>query len=164
MKTRLIALIFSLYTTAAIAETTWLQSLPPVKAPDFQLADLDGKSHKLSDYYGKTIVINFWATWCPPCRKEIPSMNKALTKLDNKKVVMLAVNMAEESDAVLEFTNNNEVNFTILLDSTGKASAQWPMKGLPTTFIVDAKGNIVYRAIGEREWSQTEIINMINKL
>lgn len=151
--------------TAMANETLGLQAITPaIAAPSFTLKDLDGKTRMLSEFAGKTVVVNFWATWCPPCREEIPSMNEAMKQLNTKKVVMLGINMAEDADTVLEFSNNTAIDFTVLLDTTGEASAEWPMKGLPTTFIVNEKGQIIYRAIGSRNWAEPDFIKFINGL
>jgi peroxiredoxin len=133
-------------------------------APDFRLPDDEGDMHALSDYKGKTVIINFWATWCPPCRAELPSMNRAWKKLKDHNVQMLALNVGEDEDTVFAFTGEQEIDFQILLDQSGEVANQWPMRGLPTTYIVNKEGQVVYRAIGGREWDSDEIINLIKGL
>lgn len=130
-------------------------------APDFTLEDTDGKTYRLSDLRGKVVLINFWATWCPPCREEMPSMQRAWEQLQEKDVVLLAVDVGEDADTVFQFTANYPVEFPLLLDHTGKVADAWPLKGLPTTFVIDPQGRIAYRAIGGREWDDPPLLSTI---
>ena len=142
-----------------------LTPLPGGKpAPDFELVDTDGKLHRLSDYRGKTVILNFWATWCPPCREEIPSMNRAWRQLAQEDVVMLAVNMGEDEDTIFVFTADYPAEFPLLLDRDGSVIAQWPVKGLPTTYIIAQDGSIAYRAIGGRNWDDSDIMDILRAL
>jgi peroxiredoxin len=142
-----------------------LTPLPGGKpAPDFELVDTDGKLHRLSDYRGKTVILNFWATWCPPCREEIPSMNRAWQQLRHEDVVMLAVNMGEDEDTIFVFTADYPAEFPLLLDRDGAVIAEWPVKGLPTTYIIAPDGRIAYRAIGGRAWDDSGILEVLRAL
>jgi peroxiredoxin len=142
-----------------------LTPLPGGKpAPDFELVDTDGKLHRLSDYRGNTVILNFWATWCPPCREEIPSMNRAWRQLAEEDVVMLAVNMGEDEDTIFVFTADYPAEFPLLLDRDGSVIAQWPVKGLPTTYIIAPDGSIAYRAIGGRNWDDSDIMDILRAL
>ncbi len=136
----------------------------PFPAPDTVLMDMDDKPHKLSDYRGKPVIVNFWATWCPPCRAELPSMNRAWAKLKDDGVQMLAVNMAESEDTIFPFTGDYPIDFPILLDSNGEYAINWHVKGLPTTYIVDPDGQVVYQAVGGREWDNEEILDVVRSL
>lgn len=135
-----------------------------VMAPDFELPDTEGRMHRLSDYRGKTVIINFWTTWCPPCREEIPSMNRAWNTLQQEDVVILAINMGEDEDTIFIFTADYPADFLLLLDREGEVIASWPVKGLPTTYVVAPDGRIAYRAIGGREWDDPEFIRKIRDL
>jgi len=137
---------------------------PP--APDFTLKDANGKLHRLSDQKGKVVLVNFWATWCPPCRKEMPSMQRAWDKLKKENFTMYAVNVGEDGDTVFGFTfaMDVELTFPILLDRDGKTVQEWPVLGLPTTFIVDADGRIAYSAVGGREWDEPALMQQIRAL
>ncbi|VAV91546.1 hypothetical protein MNBD_ALPHA08-922 [hydrothermal vent metagenome] len=130
-------------------------------AKNFELPDLDGKNVKLSDFSGKVVVVNFWATWCPPCRKEIPSMQRAWNILKEKDVMMLAVHVGGTEDKVWTFLTDFGVEFPVLMDKSSKVSRAWPLVGLPVTFIVDPKGRIALRAIGGREWDDPKLIDQI---
>ncbi|WJW74815.1 TlpA disulfide reductase family protein [Thiohalobacter sp. IOR34] len=135
---------------------TPLEDRPP--APDFELTDLDGRVHRLSDYRGKVVIVNFWATWCPPCREEMPSMQRAWNWLQKNDMQLLAINVGENEDQVFEFTANYPVDFPLLLDEDSSVIERWPVRGLPTTFIVDTRGRLAYRAIGGRAWDSPELL------
>jgi len=144
------------------------QSLTPIPghqpAPDFELVDTDGRVHRLSDYRGRTVIINFWTTWCPPCREEIPSMNRAWEALRDDGVMMLAINMGEDEDTIFVFTADYPADFPLLMDLDGRVIADWPVKGLPTTYIVAPDGSLAYRAIGGRAWDGPELLEKIRKI
>jgi peroxiredoxin len=135
-----------------------------VMAPDFTLQDTNGKTHRLSDYRGRTVIINFWTTWCPPCREEIPSMNRALKRLEQDAVVMLGINMGEDEDTIFLFTADYPTDFPMLMDRDGAVIADWPVKGLPTTYVVAPDGTLAYRAIGGRAWDEPELLEQIRTL
>ena len=133
---------------------------PDAKA--FQLPDTDGKLHKLSDYRGKTVILNFWATWCPPCRKEMPSMQRAWNKLkEGGNVIMIAVHVGGNEEKIWNFMGDGDYDFLVLVDKSGNIPKKWPMMGLPSTFIISPTGKIVLRAIGERKWDDPEILKQI---
>jgi peroxiredoxin len=143
------------------------QSLTPYKgaqpAPDFELVDVDGDKHRLSDYRGKPLIINFWATWCPPCREEMPSMNRAWSKVKDD-VSMLAINVGEDEDTIFIFSADYPIDFPVLLDRSGDVIREWPVKGLPTTFVLDREGNIRYMAVGAREWDDDALLEIVKGL
>jgi peroxiredoxin len=142
-----------------------LTPLPePVPAPAFTLSGLDGRSHALGDYAGRVVIVNFWASWCPPCRAEMPSLNRAWAELQGKGVAMLAINAAEDRAAVAAFVGDHPIAFPVLLDSDGEAGTRWAVKGLPTTFVIDRAGRIVYRVIGDREWDDPALIDQLLEL
>lgn len=133
-------------------------------APDFNLEDQDGNFVKMSDLKGKVVIVNFWATWCPPCRKEMPSMQRAWEILKNEDIMMLAINVGEDSDQIFAFTAEYPVEFPLIMDTDSSVVRQWKVRGLPTTFIVNPAGKIVYQAIGDRDWDSAEILQQITKL
>ncbi len=145
-------------------------SLIPVKprlsSPAMVLKDTDGQTINLEKLLGKVVIINFWATWCPPCRREFPSMEKLRQLLAGKPFIILAVNEGENIEAIDQFNSTLDVwpKFPILLDQEGDAMAYWPVRGLPTTFIIDKRGRMAYRAIGGREFDHPEIVKIINRL
>ena len=139
---------------------------PRPVAPDFTLKDLDGKTQRLSDYKGKVVLVNFWATWCPPCRREMPSMERLYQKLKAEPFMVMALDQYENFDIVFTFTGQLDPapSFPILLDTGSKASKAWNVKGLPSSFIVDKQGRIAYRAIGGREFDHPEIEKILRTL
>ena len=153
-----------LISNAVFAEQSLTSLSEPQSAPNFTLLDMDGVSHQLSDYRGKTVIINFWATWCPPCREEMPSMERAWNKIKDQNIMMFAINVGEDEDTIFTFLGDYPASFTILLDTSGTLIEQWPVKGLPTTFVVSPEGKLVYRAIGGREWDDETILDKIRKL
>jgi len=139
---------------------------PPLAAPGFSLPDMDGERHALDDYRGKVVMLNFWATWCPPCRREMPSMQRLYEKFVDRGLVVVAVNQFEDPDLVFEFTGRlgPEPTFPILFDRESRVSEQYKVKGLPTTFLLDKQGRIHYRAIGGREFDHPEVEALIESL
>lgn len=138
----------------------------PIPAPGFTLEDIDGKKFTLEDYRGKVILLNFWATWCPPCRREMPSLERLNQKLKDKNFVVFAVNQMEDSNQVFVYTGELEVTptFTILFDKTSNVARAYSVQGLPTTYLIDKKGNIRFRAIGGREFDHPEVEKRILQL
>jgi peroxiredoxin len=133
-------------------------------APDFELKDIDGQTHRLADLRGEVVIINFWATWCPPCREEMPSMERAAALVEKEGIRLLAVNVGEDEDTIFQFTANYPVTFPLLVDSDSEVTEAWPIRGLPTTFVVDPEGRIAFRAIGGREWDKDGILAPIRAL
>lgn len=133
----------------------------PIPAPGFSLEDMNGNKHDLKDYRGRVVVVNFWATWCPPCREEMPSMEKAWEKLQKNNIAMLAINVGEDADTIFTFTADYPVTFPLLMDRDSSVIKAWPVRGLPTTFVIDKQGRIVYRVIGGRDWNSPEMVQML---
>lgn len=139
---------------------------PPRPAPQFSLPDIDGRRHALADYKGKVILLNFWATWCPPCRREMPSMEKLHRALKGRPFQVIACDQQEDSDTVFAFTGQFEPSpsFPLLLDSKSDVAKLYGVPGLPTSFLIDKAGNIVYRAVGGRDFGDPAIRALIERL
>ncbi len=152
----------------SVTQAAQRQSLHEVKdkplASDFVLKDIDGKEYRLSQYRGTVVLVNFWTTWCPPCRDEMPSMERAYEKLKKSGIIILAINIGEDEDAIFKFTADYPVSFPLLMDQDSSVIKQWPVTGLPTTYVVDPKGHIVYRAIGSREWDDEALLQKLEAL
>jgi peroxiredoxin len=118
-------------------------SVVKVKAQDFKLKDLSGKEISLSSFKGENVLLNFWATWCPPCKSEMPDMEKLYQETKDSDLVILAVNIGEDRDTVKEFIDNNKYNYRILLDSDTSVSEKYTITSIPTTYLIDKEGNIV---------------------
>ena len=119
------------------------------KPAQLKLADIKGKEYSLSDYRGKWVVINYWATWCSPCLKEIPELNELHQKGKKNNVLVLGVNFEDASDShVQAFIDKYNISYPVLLEEMGALSQLGPIEGLPKTFIVSPLGEIVYRKVG----------------
>lgn len=151
--------------TAAALAAAGLTPLPDrPTAPELNLEDLQGKNHRLAEYRGRVVVVNFWATWCPPCRAEMPSLQRAWEQTQDEGIVWLAVDVGEEEEQVFAFSGAHDYRFPILLDRDASVLSRWPVKGMPTTLVVDSQGRIAYRAIGGREWDAPELLGAIRAL
>ena len=119
-------------------------------AGDFQLEDLDGNSVALNDFYGKPILLNFWATWCNPCREEIPLLQTIYgdSRWQDEDLVILAVDIGEKKTTVKDFVEQYGISFTVLLDAEREVSMQYFVRGVPTTYFIDRKGVIQSVTIG----------------
>ncbi len=161
----LLLLLVIFLPAAAIEPGRGLTEVPGhPQAPAFTLKDLDDETHKLADYRGKVLIVNFWATWCPPCRAEMPSMERAWKKIKGEGIVILGINVGEDVDTVFPFTGDYPVTFPLLLDQESAVEGPWGVIGLPTTFVVDPHGRIVYRAVGAREWDDPELLAKVRAL
>lgn len=156
-------LIFG-FSCGAMAASQLLSPVPDIPAPEFALIDLDDQTHRLADYAGKPLIVNFWATWCPPCREEMPSMERAWQRIQSEDIGMIGINVGEDFDTVFGFTGQIELSFPLLLDADGKHSRMWPIRGLPTTYVLNSDGEIVYQAIGGRDWNDDAILDMVRAL
>ena len=151
---------------ATLAQAGELKPYDGEALPDFTLDDMGGTTHTLSNYHGKVVMVNFWATYCGPCIKEMPSMAHLKERLAGKPFEILAIDMAEEKGDVEAFMLRHKikVNFPILLDMEGNVIEQWMVSAVPTTFIIGPKGKIHYALYGAIEWDSDEVVNTINGL
>ena len=135
------------------------------KAPDFSLTDLNGKGVEIKQFKGKIIFLNFWATWCGPCKEEMPSMEALHQQLKEKNFVMLTISVDYEGiKPVQEFINKQRYTFPVLLDPKGETLDLFEVKGIPTTFLIDKKGKMIGKAIGPRDWKSIEVESLLNLL
>jgi peroxiredoxin len=131
---------------------------------DFSLTDLSGKNISLRDFQGKVIMLNFWATWCPPCREEMPSMEEMNKKMKGKNFIMLAVNVQEKAATVKSFVDKFKYTFPVIIDEKAEAAAKYQIRSIPTTFIIDTKGKIAGAFTGSRDWNTDEVIKVFSEL
>ncbi|NIQ97042.1 MAG: TlpA family protein disulfide reductase [Desulfuromonadales bacterium] len=135
------------------------------EAPDFTLSDMNGESVSLSDYRGKVVFLNFWATWCPPCREEMPSMERLHETMGDKDFAILAVNVEKGGrQAVENFLNGSPYSFKILLDPQGSAQGAYRVYRFPETYLIDKDGKILQHFLGARNWSSVEFLKYLNDL
>ena len=133
------------------------------KAPDFELPDLDGKPVSLSDFRGKPVFLNFWATWCPPCRAEMPYIQEIYKEWSGKELVVLAINIGENPSKVGEFMESFSLSFLVLLDEDSKVSNEYNVPPIPTTFFIDKNGIIQVTKIGSFQ-SKAEIEKYLSQI
>jgi thiol-disulfide isomerase/thioredoxin len=130
----------------------WTGATPPLA-----LEDLQGGVHDLAQYKGKVVLVNFWATWCEPCRAEMPSMERLRASLAGQPFEVLGVNMAEPLSRIEKFTATVPVAFTLLRDRDGATARAWGAKVLPASYLVDREGRIRYFVYGEVDWSSAAV-------
>jgi len=124
---------------------------------DFTLPLLDGKRITLSRYKGKVVFLNFWATWCGPCRSEMSSMEAVYQKLKSRGFEIIAVNLGESKDKVSAFMNEYKLNFPAALDERQTTGSQYNVRAIPTTYIIDRRGLIVARMVGSINWNTPKV-------
>ncbi len=132
-------------------------------APDFQLSDLDGQSVSLSDFRGQPVLVNFWATWCGPCRYEMPFLQRIHEEQAVNGLVVLGVNLGESPDEVREFMGEFGLSFTTLLDSRQEVGLMYNVRAIPTTLLIDGNGVIRDRKVGAFT-TMKEIENALGKI
>lgn len=122
-------------------------------AKNFTVPTPDGKSLRLADYKGKVVFLNFWATWCPPCKEEMPSMERLYQRFKDQGFVVLAISIdAEGAQVVTPFVKEHKLTYPIGLDPKMELALKYEVRGLPTSFLVNKKGNLAALAVGPRQW------------
>ncbi len=136
-----------------------------IPAPAFSFPGLDGKKVSLSDYKGKVVLVNIWATWCPPCVDEMPSMEKLYRKFKEQNFEILAVSIDESgSKAVAPFMKKNRLTFPALIDSDGTIKSAYRITAIPESFIIDKQGVIVKKIVGPLDWADPQVFRFIGDL
>ena len=134
-------------------------------APSFELPSLSGGKVRLSDYRGKVVFINFWATWCTTCKIEMPSMEKLYQRFKNQGFEMLTINVDKDSSLVQPYIEQHDLTFPVLMDPESDiAKKLYKTTGVPETFIVDQNGLIMFKAIGPRDWATDETVQAFKKI
>ena len=135
-------------------------------APPLDLSALDGKQYTLSTMTNRVVVVNFWATWCPPCIEELPTMQKLWDDTRGIELEVLAVNVGEPGDRIAAFLDGftPTLTFPILLDSQGEAFQAWGVRGLPKTFVINKRGQVIYEAEGGRDMNSEHIRERLQAL
>lgn len=138
----------------------------PTQAPDFSLEDADRKLWRLSALRDRVVVVNFWASWCPPCRKEMASLDSLYRTVAPKGALVLGINAGEPWEAVAAFSAafDPALRFPLLIDEKGGVMRDWQVNALPSTYVIDRRGRIVLRALGGRDFSRPDAIEDITKL
>lgn len=148
---------------------------PGDSAPSFNLHDLDGVSHKLTEYRGKVVLINFWASWCAPCVAEMPALERLYRRLKDQGFEIVAVGVDDEVSNLKEFQKQFDLSFPVLFDKGNKIKAQYNVRGVPESFVLDKSGKFimipdlddnqpVVRIVGPREWDSPNAVARFKKL
>ncbi len=137
---------------------------PAEAAHDFTLNEIHGSSVSLGAFRGKIVFLNFWATWCPPCRTEMPSMERLYRQLKGSGLVMLAADLKENKKQVTDFMREFALTFPALLDTDGRVSRRYGIVGLPATYIIDRKGRLIGHKPGSRDWATANTVELFRKL
>jgi len=130
-------------------------------APDFTLMDLEGRTWTLSELKGQVVFLNFWATWCPPCISEMPSMQNLYNTLPQDQFKMLTILYSDEASNAKDFAEKLEITLPILVDGDKKVGMEYGLTGVPETFILDKQGIIRETVKGPAEWDSAEVIHML---
>jgi len=144
--------------TAALFRNAKIQVLnQPMTPQEFTLSLLSGGNASLSDYKGKVVILNFWATWCPPCRAEMPSMETLYQRFNSQGLEILAVDIGENANTVRQFIQNNKYTFPVMLDSNSRISRIYGIEAIPTSYILDREGKIAARVVGSISWDTPQV-------
>lgn len=131
---------------------------------DFKLPALNGKTHSLSDFKGKVVLVNFWASWCIPCVQELPELVQLKNQMADQPLEIIALNTGESKYDVEKFNRRYKINLPVLLDTHRKVFNSWNVKLLPTSFLLDRAGHIRYQVLGNPGWDKEQTIKVIQKL
>lgn len=162
MKRMLFGLFAAFAWTAAHAAA--FEARAPTPAPALAAVDLAGVPRTLAEYRGKVVLLNFWASWCPPCLREMPSLERLRVKMAGRPLAIVALDSAETADEVSAYLARMQLGFPILLDPDGSNTRRWKVFALPTTFLLDAEGRIRYVLKGPTEWDEGEALQVIESL
>lgn len=166
MKKHLIKLLFLIGITSLLASTELYASSEKLsgKAANFTLKSSTGKNIKLSELRGKVVMLNFWASWCGPCRQEMPLLEKIYKKYQRLGFTLLGVNVEQDSNAAKNYLKDVKVSFPILFDSTNKTSKLYNVSAMPTTIIIDRSGNIRFLHKGYKPGYENDYQKQIKEL
>ncbi len=133
-------------------------------APELILKDINGDTYDLSKSRGKWVFVHFWASWCSPCRKEMPTIQTIASQFKDSGLSIVLVNTSEDEDTVFDFLGTVAPDMNTLLDSDGKVTERWQPRGLPSTYFVDPQGKLRFIALGGRPWDKGEYLGFLNNL
>lgn len=132
----------------------------PRAAPEFELPGIDGRAHRLDEYRGRYLLVNFWAVWCAPCLKEMPSMQRAYEALKGDRFELLAVHVGPSLEDADKFADENHLSFPVLVDESMNLGV-WQVLAVPTTYLVDPQGKVIAEAMGDREWDSPQLMQAL---
>jgi len=166
----LVILVIVVSSLSVCADVDYFKSLgiqkpsKEIEAVDFSVVSMDGQEVNLKDFKGKVIFLNFWATWCGPCKMEVKDIDNMYKKLKKKDFVVLAVDVQEDVKKIKSFMKKNDLSFPVYLDKDGRISYQYGVRGIPTTYIIGTDWKIVGRAVGPRPWASKDSIKFMESL
>ncbi|MCG8017033.1 MAG: TlpA family protein disulfide reductase [Candidatus Thiodiazotropha sp. 'RUGA'] len=161
------ALMFGvlLFLFCQLGNAGWLEEVkPPAMPAKIELSDLNQVQHNLSEAKGKVVLINFWASWCPPCIEEMPSLIRLAEQMKTDDLQVLAVNVNENRNRVARIASQLGFNFPVLLDVDKSVTQDWRVKVYPSSFLIDKQGVLRFKAIGPVEWDSEESVTQVNRL
>lgn len=169
MKSGILALIILLFGSALRADpySDMSMDLPavPAAAPSFELPDLKGEKVSLAALSGKVVLLNFWATWCTPCRAEMPGMERLWRQYHDRGLAIVAISVDEGGEKrIASFVRRLNLSYPILLDPQSDTADRYDVSGLPASFLIDGEGRLIGRMVGGREWDKPEAVSLIEKL
>lgn len=160
-----ISLLLLLVSTAAVSAGLGLRAYnDPKLAKDFSLLDLTGQLRQKSDFDNKPYIVSFWATWCVPCIKEMPHLQRAAELLNRDGITVLTVNSGEEQEKIENFLQTRPMKLPVLLDLKTAMMEQWRVLALPTSYIVNADGLVVARVVGGLDWDRPSVLGQVRAL
>ncbi|MCW8828320.1 MAG: TlpA family protein disulfide reductase, partial [Gammaproteobacteria bacterium] len=152
----------------ATTNTRVAAALQPIEgwplAPALELTDIDGKEWDLRELRGEVVLLNFWATWCPPCVEEIPSLGRLSGRLGEKSFRVVSVDVGQEEAEVRRFLKQVPAAFPVLLDPQGSVTEPWKIRAFPTSFLIDREGRMRYGYFGALEWDSDEVVAVIESV
>lgn len=163
MKLLMMALAMGLFLSSG-GYAAGFEARTATPSPELKALDMNGAPKSLADYRGKVVLLNFWASWCPPCLREMPSMERLRLKMAGRPLEIVALASAESSDDAKAFLSKMKLGFPILLDPDGSNTRRWKVFALPTSFLLDAKGQVRYVLTGPTEWDEGEALKTIESM
>jgi thiol-disulfide isomerase/thioredoxin len=158
-----IAILMILF--CSTGNTGWLEAVePPVSPANIELTDLNNVDHVLYKSKGKVVLVNFWATWCPPCIEEMPSLIRLVDGMASDDLLVLAVNVKENRNRVAGIASQMGFNFPVLLDDSKSVAKAWDVKVYPSSFLIDKQGLLRFKAIGPVAWDSDESVTQVTNL
>ena len=163
MKKAIMVLVMSVFASVG-GMAAGFQDGTNAPAPVLQAQDLNGVPHTSGRFRGKVVLLNFWASWCPPCLREMPSMERLRLKMAGRPLEIVALDSAETRDEVSTYLSRMPLGFPVLLDPDGSNTRRWKVFALPSSFLLDAEGRVRYILTGPTEWDEGEALRVIESL
>ncbi len=156
--------LFPVVATADTATPKGIRVYEPGMAPEFRLNDVDGGTVSLSETRGRWAFVHFWASWCTPCREEMPAIQRMAELMRDDPLTIIMINTSEDEDTIFSFMGIVAPDMNSLMDSDGQVTEAWQPRGLPATYLVDPEGMVRYQALGGRPWDQEEYLSFLRSL